>query len=382
MKISIVGTTYPYRGGLAAFNEQMAYALKKEGHEVNIYTFTRQYPNFLFPGKTQYSEDAAPENLNIVRSVDTINSFTWKTTAKKITSQNPDLVIFAYWTSFVAPSFGSIARQIQSKSPKTVCIGLVHNMIPHEPNILDKYLPQYFVRPIDGFLTLSQSVLSDIEKVDPENKPKTWSPHPIYDHYGSIISKTDAQKNLKLDPSFRYLLFFGLIRDYKGLDLLLDAFSDQRLRQFNIKLLIAGEFYGDANQYLKQIETLQLENQIIIHSEFIPSEEISSYFCASEMVVLPYKSATQSGITQIAFHFEKPMLVTNVGGLSEIISPEIGYVVTPEPKAIADALVDFYENKRETVFSKNTVKEKEKYSWNKLSKALIDLFEKIRATKD
>lgn len=382
MKICIVGTAYPYRGGLAAFNERMAHALAEDGNEISIYTFTRQYPNFLFPGKTQYSEDTAPKDLTITRTIDTINSFTWKATAKEIAAQNPDLVIFAYWMAFVAPSYGSIARQIKNNSPKTICIGLIHNMIPHEPNILDKYLPKYFVRQMDGFLALSQSVLSDVEKKDAEMKPKIWSPHPIYDHYGAIVPKETALKTLKLDTAFHYVLFFGLIRDYKGLDLLLDAFSDTRLRKFNLKLLVAGEFYGDESRYLKQIETLQLENQVIIHSTYIPNNEVALYFCASDMVILPYKAATQSGITQTAFHFEKPMLVTNVGGLSEIVNNEIGYVVAPEPKAIANALVDFYENKRETDFSKNTVKEKEKYSWNKLNNALIELFESIRDMKN
>lgn len=370
MKIIILGTAYPYRGGLAAFNERLAREYQNQGHEVEMITFTLQYPNFLFPGKTQFSPDPAPKDLTIYRKVNSCNPFNWLKVGREIAKKRPDVVIFAYWMSFMAPCMGTIARKVR-KNHHTKIIALVHNMIPHEPNILDKFLPPYFVKSMDGFMALSESVVRDIEKFDKRNCPKRFSPHPIYDHYGELLSRETALQLLNLPSEPRYVLFFGFIRAYKGLDLLLEAFADDRLRKSNVKLLVAGEFYGDPEPYLQKIKDLKIADSVILHNDYIPDNEVNRFFSAADIVAQPYKTATQSGVTQIAFHFEKPMLVTNVGGLPEIVPDgKIGYVVEPDSKQIADALHRFFkENKREE-FEANVVEEKKKYTWPKFIEAI------------
>lgn len=373
MKIIILGTAYPYRGGLAAFNERLAREYQVQGHEVEIYTFTLQYPNFLFPGKTQYSPDPAPEDLTIYRKINSCNPFNWCKVGREIAKKRPDAVVFAYWMSFMAPCMGTIARKIR-RNGHTKVIALVHNMIPHEPNILDKFLPPYFVKSMDGFMALSESVVKDIGKFDKRNCPKRFSPHPIYDHYGERLSREEALSLLKLSPDFRYALFFGFIRGYKGLDLLLGAFADCRLKEDGVKLIVAGEFYGDPDPYLKQIRESGIEDRVVLCTDFIPDGEVNRYFSAADIVAQPYKTATQSGVTQIAFHFEKPMLVTNVGGLPEIVPDgKIGYVVEPDARQIADALHRFFAEGKQAEFEANVVEEKKKYAWSRFTDVMKEL---------
>ena len=374
MKIIILGTAYPYRGGLATFNERLAGEYQKQGHEVEIYTFTLQYPGFLFPGKTQFSPDPAPDHLTIYRKVNSCNPFNWVKVGKEIAKKNVDMVVFAYWMSFMAPSMGTIARKIR-RNGHTKIIALVHNMIPHETNLLDKFLPPYFVKSMDGFMALSESVIKDIEKFDKRNCPKRFSPHPIYDHYGERLSRETALSQLNLNPDNRYVLFFGFIRGYKGLDLLLEAFADNRLKEDSVKLIVAGEFYGAPEPYLKQIKELGIEDRVVLCTDFIPDSEVNRYFSAADIVAQPYKTATQSGVTQIAFHFEKPMLVTNVGGLPEIVPDgKIGYVVEPDAKHIADALCRFFEENKREEFERNVVEEKKKYAWSKFVEVMDEVY--------
>ncbi len=378
MKIIIIGTAHPYRGGLATFNERLAAQYVKEGAEVEIYTFTLQYPSFLFPGKTQFTDDPKPDNLHIVRKINSVNPFNWIKIGNEIKRKNADMVIFCYWMSFMAPCYGSIARYIR-KNTKIKCIALVHNMLPHEPTLLDKFLPPYFVNNMDAFISLSESVIHDIDIFDKHHKPKTFSPHPIYDHYGKKLSRETAIQLLGLNPDFRYLLFFGFIRAYKGLDILLEAFADERLRIYNTKLIIAGEFYEDENLYLEKIKKFKLESWVELRTDFIPNSLVNAYFSACDIVTQPYKTATQSGVTQIGFHFEKAMLVTKVGGLAEIIPHGIiGYAVAPNAKEIANALVDFYENQRQQTFETNVIKEKDKYSWSQLTTNIQSLYQEIK----
>ena len=374
MKIVIVGSAHPYRGGLASFNERLASEFVAEGHDVEIVTFTLQYPSFLFPGKTQFTDSPKPAQLDIVRRINSTNPFNWMKVGREIRDKNADMVIFCYWMSFMAPSFGKIAR-IVHRNGKTKCIALVHNMIPHEQNILDKILPPYFVKSMDGFIALSKSVADDIGKFDKHNKPKTFSPHPIYDHYGILLDRNEALQKIGLDHNCKYVLFFGLVRAYKGLDLLIDAFADEKLRNSNIKLIVAGEFYQDENIYRKQISDLGIEDKIIIHNEFIPDDKVNLYFSAADIVAQTYKSTTQSGVTQIAFHFEKPMLVTNVGGLGEIvINGKSGYVVEPKANEIADALSDFFDKERSTEFAQAVRTEKGKYAWSIMTAKIVKLY--------
>ena len=370
MKIAIVGTAYPYRGGIAAFNERLAHEFQREGHEVDVYTFTLQYPKFLFPGKTQYSEGPAPEGLHIVRCIHSTNPLSWSKAGKMIGDQHYDLVLFAYWMSFFAPCYCAIARQLKG----TKRIALVHNMFPHEKTLLDRLFAPRFVKSMDGFVALSQSVVRDVESLDKRQKPKAWSPHPIYDHYGPREPREVALERLGLSGDYRYMLFFGLVRAYKGLDLLIKAFSDDRLRKYPLRLLVVGEFYDDKKPYLEEIQSYGLSKMIVIRDEFIPDDQVKDYFNAADIVVQPYKSATQSGVTQVAYHFEKPMLVTNVGGLEEIVPHgQVGYAVSPDAHSIAEALVDFFSNNRKETFESNLRTEKDKYSWEKLTKVILDL---------
>ena len=372
MKITIVGTAHPYRGGLAAFNERLATEFVKQGDNVNVATFTLQYPNFLFPGKTQFSAGSAPSSLHIVRQVNSVNPYNWVKTGLEIAEDNPDVVIFAYWMSFFAPCFGTIAKMIKRKCSAKL-IGLIHNMTPHETSIIDKYLPPYFLKSMDGFISLSDFVMNDVERCVGEIKAKVVSPHPIYDIYGPQMDRETALERLSLSADFNYLLFFGFIRDYKGLDLLLQAMSDQRISEVPIKLLVVGEFYGNEEKYKKMEQELNLKNVIWV-SDYVPDSSVGSYFCASDLIVQPYRSATQSGVAQIAYHFEKPMVVTNVGGLPEIVPDgKVGYVVNPDPKEIADAILRFFQHADKDSFHENIKEEKKKYQWDILVKKIKDM---------
>ncbi|MCQ2298600.1 MAG: glycosyltransferase [Bacteroidales bacterium] len=369
MRVIIVGTAYPYRGGLSAFNERIAYEYLSQGHEVEIYTFSLQYPGFLFPGKTQYSEEPAPEGLTIYRKVNSCNPFNWIKVGREIRKKRPDLMITKYWLPFMAPCLGSIERLVR-KNKHTRVISILDNIIPHEHRIGDKIFSKYFVGATDGFVAMSKSVLGDLGLFDTK-KPRQFCPHPLYDHYGKILPKEEAKNIIGIDSNTRYVLFFGFIRTYKGLDLLFDAFADSRLKEMNVKLLVAGEFYGDPKPYMDQIDRLGIQDRVVLKTDFIPDSQVNRYFSAADIVAQPYKSATQSGVTQIAFHFEKPMLVTNVGGLPEIVPDgKIGYVVEPDSRSIADALVLYFKEEKEASFTEGVKEEKKKYAWTEMTKAI------------
>ncbi len=370
-KIVLIGSAHPLRGGLATFNERLIREYRNNGADAFIYTFSLQYPSLLFPGKTQMSSEPAPENLPIFVKVNSINPFNWIKIGLELRKLNPDLVIVKYWMPFMAPCFGTICRIIKRNKHSRI-VTIIDNLIPHESRPGDRLLSQYWIGSVDGCIAMSKSVMEDLEKFD-AHKPKLYCPHPLYDNFGDPIPKQEALKRLNLDPGFRYVLFFGFIRDYKGLDLLLEAFSDDRLRQLKIKLLVAGEFYCDPKPYHEIIANHRLEEQVIMSNDFIPDSRVLNYFCAADLVVQPYKSATQSGVTQIAYHFNKPMIITDVGGLAEFVPHEkVGYVVEPIPHEISDAIVRFYQENRESEFSANAALEKQKYSWNKMTGA-IDL---------
>lgn len=376
--IKIIGPAYPYRGGIATTNERLANEFSSLGYAVDMETFIIQYPSFLFPGKTQFNEKSPPENLKIKRTINSINPLNWLKVGFRIRREKPDLVIIRYWLPFLAPCLGAIAGLIR-KNKHTVIICLADNIVPHEHRPGDRLLTNYFIQRIDGLIAMSKSVLTEAVSFR-KNLPTGYCPHPIFDNYGEKLSFQDAKQKLKLEPEMRYLLFFGFIRDYKGLDLLINAFADERLRKFPIKLLVAGEFYSNPESYLKLIAEKNLEEFIELRTDFIPDDEVRYYFSAADMVVQPYKSATQSGVTQIGYHFNIPMLVTNVGGLSEIIPDgKIGYVVEPVIQKIADALVDFYENERIAEFEANMVEEKKKFSWANMAETFLCVYKIIKA---
>lgn len=326
-KVLIVGPAYPLRGGLATYNQRLAKAFMDDGYEVKILTFKLQYPNFLFPGKTQYSTSEKPKDLDIDVSLNSISPFNWFRNGRKYRKEKYDYVIFRYWMPFMAPCLGVIARMIKSNK-HSKCIAITDNIIPHEKRIGDKQLTRFFVKSVDGFLTMSRSVLADLGAFD-KTKPKIYNPHPLYDDFGPGKEKEEAKEMLGLEQAVSYILFFGFIRDYKGLDLLLESFAQSGLDS-NIKILVAGEFYTDADKYHRLIETLNIKERVVLHTDFIPDNKVPLYFSACDLVAQTYKSATQSGVTQIAYNYDKPMLVTNVGGLSELVPDNIvGYVCSP-----------------------------------------------------
>lgn len=377
MKIVILGPANPYRGGIAALNERLAVELKKEGHEVIIFNFKLQYPGFLFPGKTQYTDDPAPKALKIVRKVNSVNPLNWVQAGLELKGLSPDLIIVRYWLPFMGPALGTICRLARrNKHTKVICIA--DNIIPHEKRPGDRLFTNYFVKGVDGFIAMSKEVYRDID-IFVRKPVKRFAAHPVYDHYGEIIPRQEALHKLNLSPDYRYLLFFGFIREYKGLDLLLEAMNDYRIREKPVKLIIAGEYYGNQEYYNDLINRLDLQDQLVLHTDYIPSDEINNYFCAADLIVQPYKSATQSGVTQIGYHFDKAMLVTDVGGLSEIIADrKSGYVVRPEGSAIADAIVDFYESEREEDFVRETKLLKQNFSWSNLTTKIFEIYNEVK----
>ena len=380
MRIGIVGTTWPYRGGLTAFNERLARQFAAEGHEVEIFTFTLQYPDFLFPGTTQYSDTPKPEDLSIHRTMNSINPFSWFKTARAIRKAGIELLVIKFWIPLMAPCLGTIARLARRKGIRVVSI--LDNVIPHEPHFWDKWLIRYFVRSVDRFVAMSASVRDDCLSFLPASRKDcvALTVHPLYDNFGQAIPKDEARKSLGLPQDATILLFFGFIRDYKGLDLLMKAYAKvQKAKndvQRDLLLVVAGEFYNNGEQYKTLERELQLEGQIAWHTDFIPDERVRYYFSAADLIVQPYKSATQSGVTQIAYHFERPMLVTNVGGLAEIVPDgKVGYVCQVNEDDVAKAIGHFAgmgKAQREERFQANIRQEKQKYAWSNMTKLIID----------
>jgi glycosyltransferase involved in cell wall biosynthesis len=376
LNIKIIGPAYPLRGGIAAFNEKLALTFQEQGHKVEIISFSLQYPTFLFPGKSQYTTTVTTESISIQTKINSINPFNWIKIGTKIKNENPDLVIVRYWLPFMAPCLGTISRIIKSNK-KSKVIALTDNVIPHEKRLGDYFLTRYFVKSCHAFIVMSRSVEEDLKKF--LAKPKVlFSPHPLYDQYGDKLETITARKKLKINENEKVILFFGFVRSYKGLDLLLEAMAHEKVKQQNIKLLVAGEFYEDEQKYYKMVETLFLKNNVIFFNEFIPDREVKNYFCASDLVVQPYKSATQSGVTQIAYHFEIPMLVTNVGGLAEVVTHnKSGYVVPVNSVAIGDAILDFFTENKKDFLTKGVIDEKKRFSWQTMTDEVLKFYTKL-----
>jgi len=371
-KIFIIGPAYPLRGGLATFDELFCEAFNKQGHHCEIISYSLQYPNFLFPGSTQFDTSGnAPKHLNIHTLINSINPLSWIKTARFIKKQKPDFIVFRFWIPFMGPALGSIARMVRKSGVKIIAI--TDNVIPHEKRVGDKVFANYFINACDGFITMSKAVMNDLEKFT-NTTHKKYLLHPLYTSFGEKLNKQQARAALNLPVDKQIVLFFGLIRKYKGLDMLLDAMKELK-SQPNIVLVVAGEFYEDKQPYLDLIEKHQIETQVILHAKFIANEDVKLYFSAADLVALPYRSATQSGVTQVSFHFEVPTLVTNVGGLGEIIPDKVaGYVVEPNGKEIAQGINDYFENNRMQQFTEGMKKEKEKYDWRIFVDEVVNLY--------
>jgi D-inositol-3-phosphate glycosyltransferase len=370
-KILIVGPAFPLRGGLATYDERLCREFIAQGHSCEILSFSLQYPKILFPGKTQFSADPKPNDIFIHSAINSINPLNWVMVGNKFAKQKYDLVIFRYWMSFMAPAFGTIARLLKKSGAKVIAI--TDNIVPHEKQFFDAAFTSYFLHACDGFLSMSKEVQVQAQALQP-NKKVAYVAHPMYDMFGPAIEKKLAKERLGLDPNFNYLLFFGFIRKYKGLNLLLESFAKLDRKQLKVKLIVAGEFYEASEPYLEQITQLGLSEDVVLKTDFIPNSEVANYFSAADMVVQTYLSATQSGVTQIAYYYNKPMLVTDVGGLAELVpTGKVGYVCSQDSSQIANAISDFYQNQREANFVAGVSSEKAKFTWEYLTQELFSI---------
>lgn len=369
-KVIIIGPAHPLRGGLASFNERLARQFQQEGFDVTIYTFSLQYPGFLFPGTTQYSAEPAPTDIKIKVRINSVNPLNWVSVGNELKELKPGLIVVRYWLPFMGPALGTILRRAKkNKSTRIVCIA--DNVLPHEKRPGDTAFTKYFIGSVHAFVTMSQKVMSDLRQFT--QKPAEVAVHPLYDNFGEIVDKTMAREKLGLPVNEKIILFFGFIRNYKGLDLLLQAMNDPSIRSSGIKLLVAGEFYENRKVYDDLIEQLNIKNQLILRTDFISDSEVRYYLSAADFVIQPYRNATQSGVTPLAYHFEKPMLVTNVGGLPDMVPHNSAGIVTePEPASIAAGILELY-SKGESHFLPGLKQEKQKYSWQLLVQKILRL---------
>lgn len=375
----IIGPAFPLKGGIANFNEALASAFQVAGIESTIVSFSLQYPSLLFPGKTQLAKgDAPPSGISIFPMISSINPFSWFKTARFIAQRKPDFVVIRFWIPFMGPALGTIARLIKKKLPGVPIIAITDNVIPHEKRPFDKPFTSWFINSCDGFVVMSQSVGNDLRQFD-TLKPVIMQPHPVYNIFGEPVSREEACSTLQLDPHLKYILFFGLIRKYKGLDLLLEAFAASSAKDPDLRLLVAGEFYEDEEAYRKQIKALGIETRVMIHNRYIPKEEVRHFFGAASLVVQPYRDATQSGVTQIAYHFLKPMIVTDVGGLPEMVPHgKAGFVTPVSAMAIAEAIDEFFEKNYEKEFTEGVRKMAGNYSWEAFTNGVNELVARLK----
>ncbi len=382
MKVIIIGPAYPLRGGLASFDQRLCRAFLDEGHACSIYSFSLQYPGFLFPGTTQYSSDPPPEGIEIHSAINSINPFNWLLTGTRLKKRAPDLIVVRYWLPFMGPALGTILRRVRGNR-KTKIIAITDNVLPHEKRPGDISFTKYFLKSCDAFVTMSDAVMRDLRRFE-KTKPAKSVIHPLYDNFGEIISKESAREMLRekqqlnIVPNDKIILFFGFIRKYKGLDILLRAMDEPGIREAGIRLLVAGEFYEDKNSYLQLIEKLKIADRLILKTDFVPDGEVQYYLCASDAVIQPYRHATQSGVTPLAYHFEKPMIVSNAGSFGEqVLHEKTGLVTEAEPAALAAAILRFYELGEE-YFIPHLREEKKKYSWRNLVNTILGLSHDIQ----
>ena len=375
-KIVIIGPGHPLRGGLATFNQRLAREFINGGHDCSIYSFSLQYPSFLFPGKTQFTDEPAPEGIQIHTAINSVNPFNWIRIGNRLRKERPDLIVVRFWLPFMGPALGTILRRVR-KNRHTLIICIADNVIPHEKRPGDRPFTRYFLKSCDAFITMSEKVMGDLRLFE-KTKPAQQVSHPLYDNFGEPVEKTRARRHLGLEQNEKIILFFGFIRKYKGLDLLLEAMADPRIRESGIKLLVAGEFYEDEKPYREQIERSGIASQLILKTDFIPDSEVRYYLCSADAVIQPYRNATQSGVTPLAYHFEKPMVVTNVGGLPSLVPDgQVGLVVEPEPGAIAAGILRFYQL-GENFFIPHLRNEKVKYSWANMAGTITRLANDIQ----
>jgi len=371
-KLIIIGPAHPLRGGLASFDERLARQFMQQGFDTTIYTFSLQYPDFLFPGTTQYSTEPAPADISIKVCINSVNPLNWLKVGLELKKLKPAIIVVRYWLPLMGPCLGTILRLAKSnKHTRIVCIA--DNVIPHEKRMGDLPFTKYFIQPIDAFVTMSAKVMKDLRGLTA--KPAQQIVHPLYDNFGEALSKKEARTVLGLPEVGKVVLFFGFIRKYKGLDLLLEAMKILAADPLtaDIRLLVAGEFYEDRKLYDQLIQDLEIEKSLILKTDFIADSEVKYYLSAADFVIQPYKNATQSGVTPLAYHFEKPMLVTNVGGLPDLVPDyKVGLVAEPDALSIAQKIKELYQL-GEDYFLPHLREEKKKYSWKILADTILSL---------
>jgi len=371
VNIVLLGPAYPYRGGLASFNERLARELQQRGHRVHIITFTKQYPDFLFPGKTQFSNSPPPTGLQISRMVHAYQPLNWYRVGRRLQAMDFDLLVTRFWLPFMGPALGTILKQAK-KNRRIKTVAIIDNIIPHEKRPGDKVLTKYFVKQVDRFIVLSKFVGHQLRAFT-KTKPIAYSPHPLFDNYGAPTPRDEALQYLGLDSHRRYLLFFGFIRAYKGLDILLQAMASERLRNLPVHLIVGGEFYDREEKYLSLIKQHGLSDRVHLFTRFIPDNEVKYFFSAADLVVQPYRSATQSGISQIAMHFGVPMVVTDVGGLREIVKDgTTGLLADPDPASVAGAIARFFSGINQEAMRTEIQKERVLFEWDHFVQTLLD----------
>lgn len=375
-KIVILGPAHPLRGGgITTFNERLARQFMREGFDTSIYSFSLQYPSFLFPGKTQRSNEPAPKDLDIHTRINSINPFNWLSVGRELKKLKPDIVVVRFWLPFMGPGLGTILRIIKkNKHTKIICIA--DNVVPHEKRFGDKGFTKYFIKPVDAFIVMSEKVMTDLRSFTTD-KPAVLLPHPLYDNFGEKVSKEAARKQLAIGSGQKIILFFGFIRKYKGLDILLDAMKILKDKSADCKLLIAGEFYEDEKVYQEQIDRMGIRDMLILHNYFIADDEVKYYLSAADVLVQPYRNATQSGVTPLAYHFEKPMVVTNVGGLPGMVPDDkVGLVAEPNAASLAEKIIEYFE-KGEDHFLPHLIEEKKKFSWDNMIRTILELAQSV-----
>ncbi len=370
MKIAILSPFYPYRGGLAQLNARLYTELSKR-NEVKAFSFTTLYPDFLFPGKTQYvSENDSVTIVESERVLSSVNPFTYIKAARAINKYSPDILIIPYWMSFMAPAYGTICRLLKKK---TKVVSLVHNAIPHERTLIDKPLARYFFSASDAFIVMSEPVEKDLLSLRKDAKVQL-QPHPIYDHYAERIDRSQACENLGIRKDKKNLLFFGLIRDYKGLDVLIESMN---LLDDSYQLIIAGESYGSFDRYNKLINESSRKDNIVVFEQYIPDEMVSILFSVADVLVLPYRSATQSGVVALAYQLELPMIATNVGALGSAVQEALTGLVIPSATVeyLSQGITDFFANNEQiAIYEENIRKEKSRLSWDSFARSIEKFF--------
>ena len=366
MKIAFLSPFYPYRGGIAQFSDSLYIELAKTNH-IKAYSFKMQYPSLLFPGKSQYvSADDTNRNIPVSRLLNSVNPFTYYKTAKEILKFKPDLLLISYWMPFFAPALGKIAGIMNKNGVKVIAI--LHNVIAHEKQPGAEALTKYFFNKCHGFVLLNKSSESDLQKLKPGAK-YIIQQHPLYNHYGSKINAESARKELNIPLGKKVILFFGFIRDYKGLDLLIESL---KYLDDNFVLLVAGEVYGDFKKYDELIDKNNLRDKINLHIRYIPETEIPVFFSAADVCVLPYRSATQSGIVGIAYHFDLPVIVTNTGGLAEMVEEnKTGLIIKSiNAEETAKTISRYFDENLKDKFIPFISEYKSGHSWQNLAESI------------